>query len=85
MKTDRYTKTILTIIAAALVWIALGGPSLAPSAHAQSERERDSQSQFVYIAGWVEAGRTRKFSTEPFAPGLPISPVCGWATPVPCK
>jgi hypothetical protein len=47
MKTDMYTKAVLTVIAVALVWIGLGGPHVMPAAHAQSD-------QHVYIAGWVD-------------------------------
>jgi hypothetical protein len=35
MRIDRYTKAVLTVIAACLVWIPLGGPNLLPVAHAQ--------------------------------------------------
>jgi hypothetical protein len=38
MRFDRYSKTMLTIIAACLVWIALGGRSLWPAVHAQAAR-----------------------------------------------
>jgi hypothetical protein len=44
MKVDRYTKIVLTIIAACLVWMSLGGPSLIPTTHAASP-------EVVYIAG----------------------------------
>ena len=44
MKIDRYTKLVLTIIAASLLWIALGGPSLLATAHAANP-------EVVYIAG----------------------------------
>jgi hypothetical protein len=36
MRTDRYSKAMLTIIAACFLWIALGGRSLFPVAHAQA-------------------------------------------------
>jgi hypothetical protein len=36
MRTDRYTKIVLTIIAACLVWLSLGGPQLLTSARAQT-------------------------------------------------
>jgi hypothetical protein len=35
MRTDRYTKIVLTIIALCLVWLSLGGPKLLPAARAQ--------------------------------------------------
>ena len=34
MRIDRYTKVILTVIAACLVWLAVGGPSMS-TLHAQ--------------------------------------------------
>lgn len=36
MRIDRYTKVILTIIAACLVWLSIGGTRLFPSARAQT-------------------------------------------------
>jgi hypothetical protein len=36
MGIDRYTKVILTIIAACLVWLSIGGTQLFPSARAQT-------------------------------------------------
>jgi hypothetical protein len=35
MQTDCYTKALLTIIAACLMWLSVGGPRLLPSVHAQ--------------------------------------------------
>lgn len=35
MTVDRYTKTVLTIIAVCLVWLSLGGSSLLPRVEAQ--------------------------------------------------
>jgi hypothetical protein len=35
MRIDRYTKVILTIIAACLVWLSVGGTRLLPSVQAQ--------------------------------------------------
>jgi len=49
MTIDRYTKLILTVIAACLVWLSIGGPSLVTSVAAQSGY------QSVLIAGWVDA------------------------------
>jgi hypothetical protein len=36
MRTDRYTKVVLTIIAVCLVWLSLGGPRLLAPVHAQT-------------------------------------------------
>jgi hypothetical protein len=47
MRIDRYTKVVLTVIAACLVWLSLGGPNLLPTAHAQS-------TPHVLIEGWVD-------------------------------
>jgi hypothetical protein len=44
MQTDLYTKSVLTVIALALLWIGIGGPQLL-TVHAQD-------GQRVYIAGW---------------------------------
>jgi len=38
MRIDRYTKIILTIIAACLVWLSVGGAQLLPSVKAQVPR-----------------------------------------------
>ena len=54
MKTDLYTKAVLTVIAAALVWIGLGGSALLPAVEAQAKPEL----QKVLIAGYVEKDGT---------------------------
>ena len=55
MSKDRYTKVILTVIAACLVWLSVGGPALVTPVSAQVDR------QSVYIAGWVGAdGKVRQ-------------------------
>ena len=55
MKVDRYTKVILTIIAACLVWMSLGGPALITTAHASSP-------SVVYLAGlWDIDNRPHNF------------------------
>jgi hypothetical protein len=55
MKIDRYTKVILTIIAACLVWMSLGGPSLITTANAASP-------SVVYVAGlWDLDNRPQNF------------------------
>lgn len=46
MSIDRYTKTVLTVIAACLIWLSVGGPSLIAPVSAQSDR--------VYVAGWID-------------------------------
>ena len=52
MHTDRYTKLMLTIIAACLVWISLGGPSLITPVQAANS------GNFVRISGWVDSANT---------------------------
>jgi hypothetical protein len=37
MRLDLYTKTLLTVIAACLVWMSLGGPSLLVPVSAQQD------------------------------------------------
>jgi hypothetical protein len=53
MKTDTYTKVMLTIIAAAVLWISLGGPSLITPVQAQNPPQR------VTIAGWESSGDSK--------------------------
>jgi hypothetical protein len=48
MSVDRYTKVMLTIIAACLVWISIGGPSLIAPVEAQTGDR-------VFIAGWIDS------------------------------
>jgi hypothetical protein len=55
MQVDRYTKVMLTIIAACLVWISLGGPSLITTANAAGP-------SVVYVAGlWDTNNRPHDF------------------------
>ena len=65
MAADRYTKTVLTVIAVCLVWLSLGGPSFMTPVSAQNDR--------VVLAGWIdERGSFRS---------LPIPPGSGQAQP----
>jgi hypothetical protein len=52
MSTDRYTKTILTVIAACLIYLCLGRPAVLPAVQAQTEPTR------VILAGWSQAPNT---------------------------
>ncbi len=55
MTVDRYTKAVLTAIAACLMWLSLGGPSLLPTASR-------AKPGVVYLGGWVDSsGGTRPF------------------------
>jgi len=66
MKIDRYTKIVLTIIAACLVWISLGGPSLVTPVHAASP-------SVVYIAGlWDLDNTPHNFYTQGRPSGLAV-------------
>jgi hypothetical protein len=69
MRIDRYTKFVLTIIAACLVWLSLGGPTVLPTAQAQSNQ--------VVIAGWIgNDGRLHPLSAPlAAADGIPVSVV----------
>ena len=49
MRLDLYTKAVLTVIAACLVWISLGGPSLLVPLSAQ-QQSRTSGYERVLIA-----------------------------------
>jgi hypothetical protein len=71
MRIDRYTKVVLTIIAACLFWLSLGGPGLLPAAHAQSTTTH------VLIAGWVDdKGKVHSVSTPTEGiMGLPVAVV----------
>ena len=65
MKADLYTKVVLTVIAACLVWLSIGGPSLVTPVEAQGTPNR------VVLSGWIdEAGMLRSLS-----PGLPVKVV----------
>lgn len=62
MAVDRYTKLVLTVIAACLVWLALGGPSLVKPMSAQQA----VTGQSVILTGWVDSnGNLRRISTPP--------------------
>jgi len=61
MNIDAYTKTVLTIIAACLVWLSFGGRSLVAPVEAQ-------QPGRIVVAGWIdEAGVQRTFAS-----GVPV-------------
>jgi hypothetical protein len=53
LRTDLYTKAVLTIIAVCLVWLCLGGPSLMTPAQAQTAPTE------VVIVGWKEGAKER--------------------------
>jgi hypothetical protein len=60
MTGDRYTKAVLTVIAACLVWLSLGGPSLITPVSAQAD------AQHVLLRGWVdENGAVMSFPQAP--------------------
>jgi hypothetical protein len=72
MRTDTYTKLILTVIAVCLIWIAAGGPPLIPGVQAQGDgvtrvkivgwdRHMNDEPR-VRITGWVDqSGQDRRF------------------------
>jgi len=65
MSIDRYTKTVLTVIALCLIWLSLGGPSLLPVVGAQQGATE------VVIVGWRDGnGETWKLP----AVGVPTRP-----------
>lgn len=64
MRLDLYTKTLLTVIAACLVWMSLGGPSLLVPASAQ-QQSRSSGYERVLIAGWID----QTGNEHPLSPG----------------
>jgi hypothetical protein len=68
MRSDRYTKAILTIIALCLLWIAAGGPYVLPAVEAQ-----DRTPQRVVVVGW-EQGSVGSWRAIP----LPVQ-IAGWS------
>jgi len=67
---DRYTKVVLTIIAACLIWLSLGGASLLPAAHAEPAATH------VIIAGWVDSkGNVHNDLSTPLPQGVHGLPV----------
>jgi hypothetical protein len=85
MAADRYTKAVLTVIAACLVWLSLGGPSLMTPVNAQVGDR-------VILAGWIdESGRFLSFPAAPQMPDSsrpsfgnqsPMKPRTSWPLPV---
>jgi hypothetical protein len=57
MRTDVYSRIMLTVIAACWIYIALGRPAILPAAQAQNEP------QHVILAGW---------SQSPFGPAVSL-------------
>ena len=64
-RSDAYTKVVLTVIAACLIYIALGRPAILPSVQAQNEP------QHVILAGWSQSptGPAVSLGSQP----LPVS------------
>ena len=77
MRIDSYTKFVLTVIAACLVWLSVGGPAILTVAQAQSPgRATDTR---VVIAGWVDStGQVHDIQTRVgFLPGIPVAITSG--------
>jgi hypothetical protein len=75
MRIDFYTRVVLTVIAACLVWLSFGGPALLPIAHAQPAGTNQ-----VVIAGWTDSGGIVHRLSDPSkanVPGLPVAVVWG--------
>jgi hypothetical protein len=77
MRIDWYTKFVLTVIAACLVWLSLGGSALLPIAHAQNPPLRGTAGtgDGVLISGFIDAtGRVHTLSPNVGDPSaLPVS------------
>jgi hypothetical protein len=76
VRSDLYTKFVLTVIAACLVWLALGGPAFLTVAHAQ----RSSGYDRVVISGWVDGTGKEHVLSDPAGaniPGVPVAVVWG--------
>ena len=56
MTTDRYTKTVLTIIAAALVWLCIIQTPIGTALMAQTAADTSQPATRVVIAGWEGSG-----------------------------
>jgi hypothetical protein len=69
MTIDLYTKSVLTVIAACLVYLCLGGPSLLTPVEAQIQTPME-----VVISGW-KYGREPGTSTLTHDRGLPVTVV----------
>ena len=75
MMVDRYTKFVLTVIAACLTWMVLG-PSAVPAVNAQAGDR-------VILAGWIDnKGVFQSFPAVPVnviggkpQPGSPVAPL----------
>ena len=72
MRTDLYTKVMLTVIAMCLVWMSLEGPSLLTPVSAQ-QQNRTSGYERVLIAGWIDyAGKEHQLNSTVYTTGLPV-------------
>ena len=70
MRVDLYTKIVLTIIAASLVWMALGGPTLVTPVDAQANR-----ADTVTLSGWRDANGTSHLLPPPKNGGPSAQPI----------
>jgi len=81
MRIDFYTKFVLTVIAACLVWLSLGGPTFLTVAEAQTLQAGASvNDNRVLISGWVDStGNVHNLSDPSRAnvPGVPVALVWG--------
>ncbi len=78
MRIDSYTKFVLSVIAACLVWLSLGGPALFTVAQAQYPA--GGTGDRVLISGWIDGtGKVHTLSdTGPSnVPGVPVAVVWG--------
>ena len=60
MQVDLYTKGVLTVIAACLLWLVMGGSRLLPTVQAQAQ----PQTSRVFLSGWIDAGGFEHRFTE---------------------
>ena len=74
MRIDFYTRFVLTVIAACLLWLSFGGTAILTVAQAQS-REIGTETR-VLIAGWVDStGKVHGIQANlaPGNPGIPVA------------
>lgn len=72
MTSDRYTKAVLTVIAAALVWLCIVQTPIGSPVQAQTPSR-------VMIAGWVDAKNAEHRQAAPVSDfigtlGIPVRP-----------
>lgn len=76
MKVDTYTKAVLTVIAACLVWMCAIQTNLLPAAIAQTglPKPSDNAPQVVYIGGYYDVAQGTPVLTPLPLPTFQMAP-----------